>query len=138
MPQARPQTTTRQPFPGSTPPVMNITPDSLWNADYGTARKHFIKQGQNIKNPQIRPRNSDVTEKMKTLTVTGVTVNSPQATGNGLPSGGQRDFTWMLQEPGMVFGSNASKDKNKSGMKAERKNSNMEPKAWLYAWLGFR
>ena len=50
---------------------------------------------------------------------------------------------WRLQAPGMAFpGKNTPK--NGSGSltgkpaKAERKNANWEPKAWLYAWLGFR
>ena len=51
---------------------------------------------------------------------------------------------WRLQAPGMQLfpGKNAKNGSlgaaaSRQG-KAERKNTNLEPKAWLYAWLGFR
>ena len=67
------------------------------------------------------------------------TSSTPVSSSNGLnsmPVTNQKDFTWKLQKPGMVFANKTSSEK-KNG-KAERKNTNTEPKAWLYAWLGFR
>lgn len=61
------------------------------------------------------------------------------------PSANALDKTaWRLQAPGMQLfpGKNAKNGSlgaaaSRQG-KAERKNTNLEPKAWLYAWLGFR
>jgi len=73
-----------------------------------------------------------------TTSSTPISSNGPASTGlttTGLGTN-QKDFTWKLQKPGMVFANKATSEK-KNG-KAERKNTNTEPKAWLYAWLGFR
>lgn len=67
------------------------------------------------------------------------TSSTPVSSSNGLnsmPITNQKDFTWKLQKPGMVFANKTSNEKK--NCKAERKNTNTEPKAWLYAWLGFR
>ena len=72
-----------------------------------------------------------------TTSSTPISSNGPASTGPLTTTAlGQKDFTWKLQKPGMVFANKATSEK-KNG-KAERKNTNTEPKAWLYAWLGFR
>ncbi|CAG5107754.1 Oidioi.mRNA.OKI2018_I69.chr1.g3473.t1.cds [Oikopleura dioica] len=55
---------------------------------------------------------------------------------------GKEKMAWshLLQKPGMALfnGQNSGSANLRGANKAERKNTNMEPKAWLYAWLGFR
>merc|ERR1719427_1099486 len=71
----------------------------------------------------------------------GLQVGTPLGNGVNQQSiqpnlNGNKDFTWKLQKPGGFVSQKTAQNKNQ--VKAERKNSNTEPKAWLYAWLGFR
>lgn len=65
-----------------------------------------------------------------------------EKTKEGDDTDGKDKMAWshLLQEPGMALfnGQRSVGNGNPRQNKAERKNTNMEPKAWLYAWLGFR
>jgi len=76
------------------------------------------------------PQQQQQQQRAKSISLLGL------AQGQVQPVTNQKDFTWKLQKPGMVFANKTSSEKK--NCKAERKNTNTEPKAWLYAWLGFR
>lgn len=74
-----------------------------------------------------------------------IAANTASAATQLLSSNALDKTAWRLQAPGMQLfaGKNPGKNGNTSPAaarqgKAERKNTNLEPKAWLYAWLGFR
>ena len=152
--RGQPRTNVNQPI---RPPVEN-----LWQPDGNKfpflnskiIQKQQVPQITPTQMAQSRPMN-DLNDKLKAMVIENTSENTngqnalgpvgnPLGTinpvGNGLVGqtnlNGNKDFTWKLQKPGGFVSQKTAQNKNQ--VKAERKNSNTEPKAWLYAWLGFR
>ena len=101
--------------------------------EHQEATEQLNKQLQVV---QLGDENKSISKSLLGLAQGNVTANGLTNMASTLGTLNQKDFTWKLQKPGMVFAKQTSAEK-KNG-KAERKNTNQEPKAWLYAWLGFR
>jgi hypothetical protein len=128
--------------------------ENLWQPDgnkFPFLNPKIIQKQPTPNMTQTRPIN-DLNDKLKAIVIEPP-VDTPTRNGtnslglvstgsNGLNQpiqpnlNGNKDFTWKLQKPGGFVSQKAAQNKNL--VKAERKNSNTEPKAWLYAWLGFR